>query len=329
MFDNYRMVKQRMGSAVGLFDQFRMTLADLRARGCREILRRKHSPEYPSHKTMLDELLFRAGLDRKERRKVNHTVLGAVWSRKQLEEIAFVAPNDEFHERVYLGQESAKGDLDDLGVDLDYAEHLVRACKRYIESEYDFEERQETQMRELVAQAEGEMHAMRERLRECHEFTGKQLTRITDRLENLEGIVHIMLKEIVALAEGAQVPTKGVTGVAPAQKAKLDNTVSSLKSVPGQVKTQGMLGNTMKGILAHLSDLGPTSQARSHARSPKGSSHIGAMGAMSSMRSARSLPDLEEETVQESAAQFHRAHQRVSPHGRRTRVSAREEWRDK
>jgi len=263
--------------------------------------------------------MARSGLDRKERQQVHSSVLGAVWNRREMENIAFSYATDEAHHKIHLGQGSAQTDLYEMGIDDDYTEDLLEHCQRYLAAEYDFDEQRERQLRELVVLAEGEMHAMKERLAECEGFTGEKMEDLATRLETFEATVHDALHDLVDVAEGANISAKANVGPAsssPSRRGKLDAMVLSMRSLPASMKSQGVLGSSsVKGVMEHLSELAPSS---------------GTDMLKSRRRSRVALATVKEETAPwMSTESWHKALKVVSPHGKRARVSARKEWEDK
>jgi len=322
--DNYVTIRNRMGSVAGVLDQARFTLRDMRSRGISSTCgcRRRADPSIPSHTMLLDELMYRSGLTNQEMNTVHSSVLGASASRHELEQIAFAIVTEKAEDaqtRVFLGRKPVNNDMDELGVDADYAEALLEDCHKYLHLEYDYEEQSERQLRELVTLAEGEMHSMRQRLKECEEFTGEKMGGLGETLESFESMVHGALRDLVDVAEGANVSVKAnhaTAGTPMKRQAKLDGMVSRMKSLPNQMKTQTMFGSSsVKNVMEHL-----TTMPRDGEEPRK-----------SLRETARLLPTLKEEarSAPTATSMFHRAMKVVNPHGKRVLVSARQHWEDK
>jgi len=253
VFDHYSIVKAKCGQSTGVLAQLRSVLWDQRYRGCRCCCCRRAS--VPPHERLLEQLAKCAGLPPEELRGVRGSVLGAKWHRKERERFAFA-------EGVALGGEAMEAarapvarDLKALGVDPDYAEALLEGCGAHSKRECDHEELKVLQLRGLVNIAEADIAGMRERLGTCQAGTKGTMLGLSRRLEALERMVHASLHDLVMIAGAAGVPDAKPSH-SPAQKARLDSTVGSLRSLDAATKSDGMLRGSMGKVLRKLGQPG-------------------------------------------------------------------------
>lgn len=171
--------------------------------------------------------------------------------RRKKERQAFAAETDDADEILQLRQKYAIGDLKQMGLDPNYAQDLSSDCRKYIDSEYDFEEQRQSQLREIVAIAYDELVVMRSRLSECSIYVCSETSGLGARVRSLEGVVHESLEKITQIAGGANLQTKA-TGAGLNSKRRLDTTVNSMRSLSPRSKSTtkavGDLSSTLKSL---------------------------------------------------------------------------------
>mmetsp|Transcript_31841 Transcript_31841/g.83793 ORF Transcript_31841/g.83793 Transcript_31841/m.83793 type:complete len:975 (-) Transcript_31841:19-2943(-) len=340
--DNFGIVKARAGTKVGVWTQFKFLVGDQWQRGlckglccCCPCRRCRRDPAKPPHSLMLREIMHRCGYSSKERRRIQHNVLGPQWVRKAIEKETFACEKKGVESVLDIRQAYADSDLREMGVDEDYIDDLCKSTKDFLKHEYDLDEAREAQLREIVLLAQSDMTDMRARLADCQEFAGVHMANLAQRLESLETVIHHALQELVHLAEGANISTKGQVLRSPAARAQMDGTMSTLRSISPKKKTQSMFSSSWKGVLEDLKDdpedvdgAGGRGRSRGSVRgsvrgSMRGSVRFGG-GAGGGAPGSSSGAD-PEGTIDD----WQRAHKRVSVTGKRITKSARDEWRGK
>merc|ERR1719499_2208498 len=98
-------------------------------------------------------------------------------------------------EQVAWTTAPAEADLKALNVDPEYADSLIDGCVRHAKREFDDEEVQLAQLRDLVWRAEAEMAGMRERLSDCYAASKDTQLGVGRRIEVLERLVHAALAD--------------------------------------------------------------------------------------------------------------------------------------
>lgn len=143
--------------------------------------------------------MARAGYNPTEKHHVFRTVLGPKWMRKKTEKHVFAGEVSAEHIKLDE-QQPAELDLQQLGVDADYIAALLEGAENYRDREFDPEEIETNQLRELVTLAEIEMAAMRRRLDNCQGHMRLTMHDLARRLESLERSTHHSLADLVFLA---------------------------------------------------------------------------------------------------------------------------------
>jgi hypothetical protein len=253
-FDHYEMVKDNEGSVTGMFLQLKFLLQDLVDRNDGKWLRclccccRRSS--VPSHKAILKALAQGEGMSDQEFLSTQQWVTGPKTSWKK--HAHRVSVQTELAESFKKTQEDAMPDLRKVCDDEDYLESLKLGCLAYTARESTPQEAKLNLLRELVSIAEADIEAMRIRLGQCGQRSKKTMKRFSTRIDTVEELVHASLAEIVSLAEHAGVPTGAVPTKSPATKAKLDSTMSSLRSLSGTAKSKALLSSSLKPVLEAL-----------------------------------------------------------------------------
>jgi len=138
-----------------------------------------------------------------------------------------------------------------MQVDPDYGEFLMEESAEQFRRDGGYEGARVAQLRELVLVAEGDLAAMRTRLSSCQGTAKSVMYELTSRLEVLERMVHSILSDLVVIASAAGVPDcKPATSQQ--QRAKLDSTVGSLRSLTAAARSDGMLTGSMSRVLKQL-----------------------------------------------------------------------------
>lgn len=255
LFDHYEMVKDNEGSITGMFSQLKFLIQDLVDRNDGKFLRclccccRRSA--VPSHKRMLEALALQGeGMTAKEFRSTQQWVTGPKTSwKKHAHRVSTQAEKEEDFKRT---QEDAIVDLRKLCDDEDYLESLKFGCLAYTARESTRQEAKLNLLRELVSIAESDIEAMRIRLAQCGQRSKKIMKRFSTRIETVEELVHTSLAEVVSIAEHAGVPTGAVPTKSPATRARLDSTMSSLRSLSGTNKSKALLTGSLKPVLEAL-----------------------------------------------------------------------------
>lgn len=208
-YDHYRTVKEKAGASTGIFHQIYDTVRDHYHRHglkfcCCCCCRRRD--EMPSHRWLLEEIMLRAGYAPHERQLVRQSVLGPKWQRKSRQHQSFM--NEVPEEIAELLIAPVAQDFKVLGVDQDYSGEFEDLCQEYTKREWDPEENEVAQMRELVSMAECETAAMRARVARCQDVMKSNMRDLSRRLASLEKLVHHSLSDLVVIAGQAGVPDK-------------------------------------------------------------------------------------------------------------------------
>jgi len=263
-FDHYVIVKSNCGQATGVFSQFLEVTRDQLRRDWESnyisrclccCLRRDSTvarPLIPQHGILLDEMMLRADLPPEECRAIRGSVLGAKWHRTARERKMFAeGKGGADSEQVAWSSAPAVADLKALNVDPEYVDSLIDGCVRHTNREFDAEEVKLAQLRDLVCQAEAEMAGMHERLADCYAASRGTLVGVGGRIEVLERLVHGALADAAVVAGAAGVPD-AKPGRSPMEHAKLESTLSSLRSLSPRSKSQSILRGSVSQALQRL-----------------------------------------------------------------------------
>lgn len=261
--DNYRIVKLEGGTYTGIFVQASFAIRDVWKRGCCSCCcscpcgrrcpcrRRSNHRNLVSISELSREMTSRCRFSDSEYRQLQASVIHPQRIRRKKERQAFAAETDDADEILQLRQKYAIGDLKQMGLDPNYAQDLSSDCRKYIDSEYDFEEQRQSQLREIVAIAYDELVVMRSRLSECSIYVCSETSGLGARVRSLEGVVHESLEKITQIAGGANLQTKA-TGAGLNSKRRLDTTVNSMRSLSPRSKSTtkavGDLSSTLKSL---------------------------------------------------------------------------------
>jgi len=239
VYDHYTLVQAQAGAVPGIFSQLGWVWKDLRKRTREEscwwkltACCRKSTDGMVSQHDILEGLMDRANLPPGEQVAIRTDVLGAKISRKEREKAIF-AGTDAGHNVDAM--EPAMNDLLEIGVQDEYAGFLVTEGKAFAKMDYDPEDAKTAQLRQLVANAEEHMMAMRVRLQSCTEYTRDSMHGLTRCIDSVEELVHETLAELVTIADEAGVPTGGQAGRSTAPKAspKLGSTATAFGGTAG------------------------------------------------------------------------------------------------
>jgi len=339
--DNFSTVKAHGGTKCGVTSQLSYTWKDMRRRGllkafccCFPCRRCRRDSSLPSHGLMLQELLFRCGFNQKERGEFQGSVIRTQYIKNAAEKAAFAAEGDDADELLQARQQNADADLREMGVDEDYIQGLCVDTKKYMEDEYDFDEQREAQLREIVSVSYDLMTDMRERLTNCQMYAGSEMSGLARRLEALEVIVHRSLEELVKLADGANISTKGQPAPSMKAKAMMDSTVGSLRSLDAGERSRGMMTGNLASIMKGLKGNGGDEDEyrKKKKTTDLASTRTSQMTVLSSQSlKARHRPGSDDDAppVGASVSHWHQTHRQVGVSGKRVVRSARDEWASK
>lgn len=259
VFDHYSIVKNRVGTVPGIFGQLRWVMRDVWNRVEEQSLLwrltccfRKGVESIPPHNDMLEVVMDRANLPYAEKATIRRTVLGAKWKRKERDKSAF-AGNDI---SLITAYEDMTPDMYQVCADSRYANSLLDQALLYQKDDYDPEDAKIGQLRQLVANAEEDIFAMKLRLAACSESTRSSMHGLTRRIDELEEMVHQVLSEIVGIANEAGVPTGG-QGRGPKKTAP---SASTLATSMGGSMGGSMNSSFMQTGMSNMGSGGPAAR---------------------------------------------------------------------
>lgn len=266
--------------------------------------------------------MVRCGYSEEERQAFEGSAIRSEHIRHAREKAAFARESDDAHDTLMARQEFAEDDLVDLDVDEGYIQSLCKETARYVQDHYDFDERREGQLREIVSMGYDVMTQMRERIAMCQSYTGDEMSGLGRRLDALEVVVHRSLEELVKLAEGANISTKGQPALNMKSKARMDSTVSSLRSLDASMRTKGMMTGSLHDVLDNLKE-------KDEERSPQKKRPTQRSIKEVKVRTSAAPQPTQSNKPTTAVEGWHRGAQRVGVAGKRVLRSAREEWADK
>jgi hypothetical protein len=157
-----------------------------------------------THDEMLEWMMWQAGYEKDERQLVRRSVLGPKFQRKAIQTLLFTGQAFENG----LGNESSNKDIVAGGAEPEYADELVEGALVHQTREADPEDLKTSQLRELVARAEGDIVTMRDRINECQGNVKVSLHAMAKQLQMIEELVHSSLAEMLLISSAAGVPDK-------------------------------------------------------------------------------------------------------------------------
>eukprot|EP00930_Biecheleria_cincta_P045396 TRINITY_DN31296_c0_g1_i1.p1 TRINITY_DN31296_c0_g1~~TRINITY_DN31296_c0_g1_i1.p1 ORF type:complete len:962 (+),score=175.07 TRINITY_DN31296_c0_g1_i1:292-2886(+) len=259
VYDHYSIVKGRVGSVPGIFGQLRWVMRDVWNRIEEQSLLwkltcccRKGVESIPPHNDMLEVVMDRANLPYAEKTIIRRTVLGAKWQRKERDKSAFAGKDIS----LVTAYEDMTPDMHVVCEDSSYANSLLNQALLYQKDDYDPEDAKIAQLRQLVANAEEDIFAMKLRLAACSESTRSSMHGLTRRIDELEEMVHQVLSEIVGIANEAGVPTGG-QGRGPKKTAP---SASALATTMGGSMGGSMNSTFMQTGMPNIGSGGPAAR---------------------------------------------------------------------
>merc|ERR1712137_1372185 len=121
----------------------------------------------------------RANLPYAEKATIRKTVLGAKWKRKERDKSAFAGKDIS----LITAYEDMAPDMHEVCDDGTYAKSLLDQALLYQKDDYDPEDAKIAQLRQLVANAEEDIFAMKLRLAACSESTRSSMHGLTRRID--------------------------------------------------------------------------------------------------------------------------------------------------